>query len=287
MENFDYYTSAFESMVHDVDELMGRYLIEDFMATESIGSSIKDAVQTIWRNLMEMLDRFRTFISTKFKAARSALKKLIPVFKKKAAEKSNDDDDALDEETKKTLDNFEQFCEHTERLTKQAEKIANECDRIMRGDANEVSEEDFDAMIRLVDEFFGYKRGEDGELHPIEESFIGDPAMEGVGNIFRMGSRIIDMIIKADNLMRAVENITYRFHQFSSMAKQKFNGDEPLHKKIAAKIQRLVSRVLGALSSAGKRLAGLPNFLISKVRKATGHVATAEKYDGPDPFKQS
>lgn len=287
MGSFDLYTQAFESAVRDADGLYGEYLISSFVATEAKGSfNLKATVQKYWNKLMELIDRFRRFITEKFKAARAGGKKIIDMIKNRGDNSKVDDNDDIPSQIIDEITNMEGFADRTDEICKNVEKMGDKIEEFAEkhmGD-QEAFESALDELFDMADDIlknnqdtfdkFFSSAGMDSNM---------DIAMEGVGSMFRLLRRLSNTILHVDGLMRAIEHLTNTFHRAAGACKRRFSGDNANDAKAASKIQGIINRILGFLSRVGKGLASIPSRILGLIRKIRGNRTRVEKYDGPDP----
>lgn len=284
MDMFDRYASAFESMAHEADCLMGEYLIHSFIATEAdSGFNLKATVQKYWNRLLELLDKFRRFIAEKFQAARNGVKKLIAMLKNRGGATEDDGSDAaaskiVDEVTKMSgfVDKSEDLCKEAEKLSKKIADAVNAQYEEMK-DVNDA----IDMLEDMTKEFFGKFDSVFSEVTMDSDLEI---AAEGIGSIFRAANRISNTLLKTDAIMRAIEHLTQVFRTVTENAKRRYDGRHQNDQKITTRLQSIITRILSGLSKLGHFIISIPSRVMGLIKKARGPRATTEKYDGPDPF---
>lgn len=289
MDSFDLYIQAFESAAHDADGLLGEYLVSSFVATEADSAfNLKAAVQKYWGKLMELLDRFRRFITEKFKAARAGGKKLLEMLKNRGGDAVDEEDneeipyEIIDEATK-----MENFTKQADRLCKEAEELSRKISQMAAAQDAEMSvvDEKLDELSDMTEEFLKKNQSIFDQFMAAGMDSNLSPGMEGgVGSAFRKARRFSNTILYADSVMRAVEHLTSVFYQAAEACKRRFNGSHNNDAKVASRLQGIINRVLGFFSKIGKAIASIPGRIVGLIRKAHDNRPKVEKYDGPDPF---
>lgn len=277
MDMFDRYASAFESMAHEADCLMGEYLVHSFVATEADnGFNLKATIQKYWNRLLELLDKFRRFVAEKFQAARAGGKKLITMLKGGSGSESGDDSAA--NELDKAVKAAQDACNQAEELSKKLIDLAAEKDDSARID------EILDELDELTIEFIRKSKSAFEHMSPSMDSML-EAGMEGVvGGAVKVGRRFINTLITADAVMRAIEHLSTVYKNVADNCKRRFSGGEKSDQKFTIRIQGIINRILSALSKLGRGIASIPSRVMGFIKKARGPRATTEKYDGPDPF---
>ena len=278
MDMFDRYTSAFESMAHEADCLMGEYLVHSFVATEADnGFNLKATVQKYWTRLLELLDKFRRFVAEKFQAARAGAKKLIAMLK--GGSGGEDSDDSVATELDKTVKAAQDACNQAEELSKKLIDIAS------RQHENQVHiDEILDELDELTAAFIRKSTSAFQQTSPSMDSTL-EAGMEGVvGGAMKVGRRFINTLITADAVMRAIEHLSTVYKNVADNCKRRFTGGEKSDQKFTIRIQGIINRILSALSKLGRGIASIPSRIMGFIKTARGPRTTTEKYDGPDPF---
>ena len=276
MDMFDRYASAFESMAHEADCLMGEYLVHSFVATEADnGFNLKATIQKYWNRLLELLDKFRRFVAEKFQAARAGAKKLVAMLKGGSGDGGNSGASDMDKAVKAA----QEACNEAEDLSKKLIDIASK-----QADEQTNIDEILDELDEITLEFIRKSKAAFEQMSPSMESIL-EVGMEGVvSGAVKVGRRFINTLITADAVMRAIEHLSAVYKNVADRCKRRFNGSQKSDQKFTIRIQGIINRILGALSKLGRGIASIPGRVLALIKKARGPRATTEKYDGPDPF---
>lgn len=285
MDTFEKYTKAFEAMAYDTDCMYGMSLLHSFIATEAAGSfDIKATLQKYWGKLMALIEKFKNFISEKFRIARDGVRKIINMLKGQRGGDDNGKDSSkessaiVDQVTK--MDNY---IDESDKLCKHAEEMAKKLEELARAQADKM--DDIDGIMSELDEMvddFVKKAG--GVQMPSMDSNL-DVGMEGIGGFITGGARrLVNTLLTADAVMRAVEHLTGVFKTVGEACKRRFDGSHQNDQKFAARIQKVINTVLGILSRIGHGIISLPGRALELIKKARGNRTTTQPYNGPDPI---